>query len=129
MRVREHAGLEVARHQSRQDADRDGPPTVSRRGAVDGGERIRQLGGERPEGPSRERDGTSVDLEVEAIELERDARVDRCRQHRAVHGQRPAGVVDDGQLELRAERGGAGAESGAREHTGHRLQALPRAAR
>ncbi len=66
-------------------------------------QRILDFGFEGAKWRSRERPVTQIALQVEAIELDRHARVDGFRENPEVQGQGQGVSVDQRELELRAE--------------------------
>src|SRR6185369_10290368 len=120
----EHAGPEVAGRQGRQDADGDRPAAERRHGPGDGGERVGELRGERSERPPGESHRTRIDLEVESIDLQRDARVERVREDGPIDRQRSTAGVDEAQLQLGAQGGRPSAEVRARKEERQRVEAL-----
>jgi hypothetical protein len=95
-----------------QDADHRDARAQALRPAPGCAERVAQLRVHGAEGPPGERRWPGVDLEIEAIDLEREALVRHARQHLMIDQRWLAIGVNQIQLQLRADRGGPLAEAG-----------------
>ena len=130
---------------ARQVGHRRGPQVFGRKRRQDAGQRdarvvrpgdgaqarqtLVELLAERGEGCPRQRDGKRVALQVEAVELDREARVARVGEHPFVDRPRPVRCSDHRHLELCAERRRADPEAFSRKELGERPHVLAQALR
>ena len=83
-----------------------------------------QLASERGERPAGQRDRRGVEFQVEAVQLHGDPRIGHRGTDGLVVRQRPGRAVDQEQLELGTDGGGAGPEAGPFQQLPERGQAF-----
>ena len=110
--VGDRAGSEVLATERRQDSDGDGPCAVCGGGVVDVGALPADRAFERREGASGEGDRVGGELDLEAVQLGRDARALDVAQDLRGDRKRLRGGVDQEQLELRSDARLSHPESG-----------------
>ena len=123
VRVGDHAAMQVVLAEGGQHADHRHPAAVAAGGPPHPVERAVHLPAERGERPVGEGRRRRVQLQVEAVQLQGDVLVVGVGKHGVVLRQRPPALVDQEQLQLGAEGGGAGAEAGPLQQLPERLQA------
>jgi hypothetical protein len=124
---RQRRRAEVALLERRKDADGNDTGRICRGGTADRRNDVFDLGEERREWPSLDVPRVGVDLDVEAVDFERDAPISGCLDHRTIDRTRPRVAVDEMKLELRAYRGLTSPEAWAIEHGCERLDVLSKA--
>jgi hypothetical protein len=123
-RVGEGGALQLLRTQGRQDPGHCHAPAVAGGGVPDHRERLVELGAEGAEGTAGQGHRRQVQLQVEAVDLQDNARVGGLRPHGLVQWQGARPAVDQEQLQLGADRGRAGPEAGSLQQPAEHLQAL-----
>ena len=127
--VSHRRGLQVFGRERRQDAGQRDARVVRAGDGAQARQTLVELLAERGEGCPRQRDRERVALQVEAVELDREARVARVGEHAFVDRPRAARCSDHRHLELCAERRRADPEAFSRKELGERPHVLAQALR